>query len=262
MPLDTRTDTLILWPIYMYISFIYTHIFSYGYIYSYMLMHFAYACRNKPGVCFKSNEASVTNYFNSKRQTTCTFPSFSATLRRIIPGWTSTPPLRPSWQSPHLRNRSPWVWRKEKWHTEQDMMNKEVVLVGRCSSQPGTARCLVHFVFLLFRHAQIFGNKISNTVLFLSPADLRSFEQTMITTQHLPHLLDVHFIPSLWRPPALGVIFHLLATILESVEPLKNTCTWRGVSSTHFLKHFKSLQRSFLQPNPKFLVYSILSRNS
>ena len=36
---------------------------------------------------------------------------------------------------------SPWAWGKEKSHTEQDQVNREVVPVRRCSSRPGTAGC-------------------------------------------------------------------------------------------------------------------------
>lgn len=40
-----------------------------------------------------------------------------------------------------LQNGFPWAWGKEKSHTEQDHVNREVVPVRRCSSQPGTAGC-------------------------------------------------------------------------------------------------------------------------
>ena len=50
-----------------------------------------------------------------------------------------------SWRPPHLQNRSPWwspwVWGGKESHTEQDQVNREVVAVQRCSSQPGTAGC-------------------------------------------------------------------------------------------------------------------------
>ena len=53
--------------------------------------------------------------------------------------------LTPSWWPPCLQNGSlwwsPWVCGKEKGHTEQDQVNREVVPARWCSSQPGTAGC-------------------------------------------------------------------------------------------------------------------------
>ena len=67
------------------------------------------------------------------------------TAGRILLGCPSAPSSWPSWWPPRLQNRSPWwsPWAKgkEKSHTEQDQVNREVVPVRRCSSWPGTAGC-------------------------------------------------------------------------------------------------------------------------
>ena len=67
------------------------------------------------------------------------------TAGRILLGCPSAPSLWPSWWPPCLQNRSPgWspcAKEKEKSHTEQDQVNREVVPVRRFSSQPGTAGC-------------------------------------------------------------------------------------------------------------------------
>ena len=68
--------------------------------------------------------------------------------------------------------------------------NIKVITVHRCSSRPGTAECSAYAVLLLFRHTQIFGYSLPNNVLFLFPADLPSFEQS-IGSHHLPYSIDV-----------------------------------------------------------------------
>ena len=63
----------------------------------------------------------------------------------ILLGCPSAPSLRPPWWPLHLQNGSPWwshrAWGKEQSCTEQDQVNREVVPVRQCSSQPGTAGC-------------------------------------------------------------------------------------------------------------------------
>ena len=82
-----------------------------------------------------------------------------------------------------------------------------------------------------FVHAQIFGDNLPNTVLcqVQLTCDL-SNSQPIIATHHLPYPLDVDLSPACWRPPASGVIFHLLAPLFDLLCHSK-TCVCNMVLS-------------------------------
>ena len=67
-----------------------------------------------------------------------------------------------------------------------------------------------------FPHAKIFSDNLPNTVLFHVQLTCdHSYSQLTIATQLLPYLLDIDLCLACWRPPASGVIFHLLALLFE-----------------------------------------------
>ena len=149
----------------------------------------------------------------------------------------SAPSLRPFWCISHFHNGSPWSlwgWRKEKIHTEGQ--SNRVFPECRYSSWPGTAGWSAYQVPLIFWHAQIFGDNLSNTF---------PFSYSAITTYHLPYLFDFDLSPASWKPPVFEVIFHLLTTLPEPLVPIKNTCVRHGVIPIHLLKHFSCLWRNF-----------------
>ena len=122
------------------------------------------------------------------------------------------------------------------------------VLLQRCSIGPETAGWSVYWDFF-FKHAEIFMDNLLNTVLF----------HVQLTCDYLkvnlPYPLDLDLSPFCLRPYVIGVIFHLLTPLFESLVSLKNTCVWHGVISIHLMKHFKCLWRSFFQLDQKFQAY-------
>ena len=66
---------------------------------------------------------------------------------------------------------------KNKSYTKQDQVNRQVVPVRQCSSQPVSAWCPAHSVTLLFRMSKS-SVIIFQTLSFLCTADLRLFEHS------------------------------------------------------------------------------------
>ena len=95
---------------------------------------------------------------------------------------------------------------EKKSHAVQDQVNRKVIPIQQCPSQPGTDGCSAHSVLLLFRHAQIFCDNLLNIVQLT--CDLLN-SQLMIAIQQLLFLLDIALSLTCWRPPAPGVFFHL-----------------------------------------------------
>ena len=142
--------------------------------------------------------------------------------------------------------RIPLSLGKRKNYVYQDQVNRELVPARWFSFRSRTAVWSSHQVPLLYKHTQIFGDNLPNTVLFHVRLTCdHSNSQPTITTHHVPHLLHVDLSPACWRPPAPGVIFHLFALCFELLVPLKNTWAWHGVISIYLLKYFKWLWRSF-----------------
>ena len=103
-----------------------------------------------------------------------------------------------------------------------------------------------------FLHARICGDNLSNMVLFYVRVTCDpSNSQPMITIHHLPYSLDIELNPACWRTSAPRVIFHLLVTLFEPLEPLKNVCT--TCCYLHTLAG-----ESFRQPDQKFQIYLLL----
>ena len=104
-------------------------------------------------ICFKSKQQNTWFHLQSNPPyVQCTFPSFSTTLLctagRILLECLSAPSLQPSWWSPRLQNGSPWwpPWAlgKEKSHTEQGQVNRDIIPARQCTSRPRTAGCSGH----------------------------------------------------------------------------------------------------------------------
>ena len=72
-----------------------------------------------------------------------------------------------------------------------------------------------------------------------------SNSQPTIATNYLHYSLNVDFRPACWRPPAPGVIFHLLTLLFGILMPLKNIYARPDVISIYLVKYFKFLLRSF-----------------
>ena len=111
---------------------------------------------------------------------------------------------------------------KEESYSEQDRAIREVVPVRWFSSQPGAAGCSAQPILLLFRHAQIYGDNLPNTILFyvrLICDHLNS--QLTITTHNLLYSLDVDLSPVWWRAPTPEIIFHLFPPFFEPLMQLK-----------------------------------------
>ena len=130
-------------------------------------------------------------------------------------------------------------------------MNREIIPILQCTSQPGAAWCLVHLVPLLFRHAQIFSNNHSKTVLF--PIHLicnHLSNQSIIATHHLLYLLDIELCPAYWKPPTLGVLFHFLTSLFGPLVPLKHVyMTWCYLHTLADV--FQMLVTEFFPAEPK-----------
>ena len=108
-----------------------------------------------------------------------------------------------------------------KSHMEQDQVNRPVVPVRWCSSRPEAAGCTAYSVPLPFRHAQIFGDNLSNYVLFYVQSTCNHLNsQLKIATYHLHYQLDVDLSPACRKPSALEVIFHL-TILFQPLMPLK-----------------------------------------
>ena len=150
--------------------------------------------------------------WNNLSQLSCTFPSFFVALlfsaKNTILGCRHYSSL----DELHAFKTGPLddpleLMEKKKSHTDQDEVNRDVVLI-----RSRTAECSV---LLLFRHAQIFSGNLPNTLLFLIRLTCdHSKSQLMIATYHLPYALNVDLSPACWRPSAPGVIFYLLANLL------------------------------------------------
>ena len=114
---------------------------------------------------------SQTNHFNNKLQS---FPLKSSSLSLmhslILLGYASMHCWKDSSGMTCLRNGSPswtpWDWIKEK------VMRNKIRRIGRSfhykgwSSRPETSGCWAYPVPLLFKHAQIYDDHLSNSVLF------------------------------------------------------------------------------------------------
>ena len=110
--------------------------------------------------------------------------------------------------------------KKKKKSYGRSQVNREVFPGCRYPFRPETVRCSAHPVPLLLRHAQIFGDNLSNTF---------SFSCLAITSHHLLYLFDFDLSPASWKPPVFEVIFYLLTTLPEPLVPIKNTCVRHGV---------------------------------
>ena len=110
-------------------------------------------------------------------------------------------------------------------------MNKEVASVHRWPSCPGTARCSIHQVPLLFRHDKIFSDNFPKTIFFhIQLTYENSDSQMTITTYHPPYLLNIDLSLICVRPPAPRVIFHILMALFELLVPLKTSMCDTGLS--------------------------------
>ena len=123
-------------------------------------------------------------------------------------------------------------FRNWKSSTEQNQVNRKIVPLWRFSELPNDQHISSWLVIIL-----------------------------IINWRQLA-LLDDDLKPANWRPLSPRVIFHLLKTFFETLVPLKTMCARHAVISIRFLKHSKSLWRSFPQPNQIFRVYSFLSAHS
>ena len=83
------------------------------------------------------------------------------------------------------------------------------------------------------------------------------FMKTSLRTLHLFYKLNIDLSSACYRPPALGVILHILTLYFETLATLKNTCASQIVS-IHLPKHFKSMWRNFPKPDQKLQLYSLL----
>ena len=170
------------------------------------------------------------------------------TTGRILLGYLSAMSLWASWWPPRRQNRSPWcspgAWKKGKSHSEQDQLNREIVLARRYSSRQGSAE--FHFT-----HAQIFGDNLPNNFLF----------RVQVACDHSNSQLTIALTARRWPQSCLLRASSYLSrflpphTFFESLVPLRNMCAWNWVISIHLLKHFKCLWWSFSQVDQKFLVY-------
>ena len=89
-------------------------------------------------------------------------------------------------------------------------------------------------IFVPFSHVHILGDNLPYTDLShvqLTCDYLNS--QPTITIHHLPYSVDLDLSPVCRRPPASGVIFHLLIPLIESLVPLKNICSSWCYLHTH-----------------------------
>ena len=130
-------------------------------------------------VCPKNNKTGITNsFFQFQTTNYVVSPSYESpsTLMHflIIPCHASmycwkdssgmlfsllvTVFLKASKTSKRAALMIPWVWQKEKSHTDLDQMKK-----GSCSS---TTICSRHPVSLLFRHVPVIGENLPNTAIF------------------------------------------------------------------------------------------------
>ena len=119
---------------------------------------------------------------------------------------------------------------KEKSHQVQDQVNIFVVPVRRYFLQTGTAGCSAHTVSLLFKHEQIFGDNLTNFVIFhVSMTYDHRNSQLTFATHHLAYMIDAGVSQAYWRPPAFGIICHLLILLTEPFVPHKSICAPHSV---------------------------------
>ena len=123
----------------------------------------------------------------------------------------------------------------KKNHTKQDQVNREVI--PEQWNIPLIQELPAHPFALFFRCAQILADNLPALSFFMSSWLMIIQIILMITTHHLPYLLNVYLSPACQKTLALGVIFHLLMLIFEYPVRLK-TYIWHGVISIHLLKHF------------------------
>ena len=152
---------------------------------------------------------------------------------------------------------SPWALAKEKCHTEQNQVNREVVQERCGSSWPRTAACSAYTVSLLFRHTQIYRDNLPNTVLFDVLLTWNHSDSQLTIATH--YLLNISLL--------VEGLSHLESSFTSSRATLNHLChskrtfAQHAAISIHLLKHFKCLQWSFHQPdqNFRFIHSSVLT---
>ena len=94
--------------------------------------------------------------------------------------------------------------------------------------------------------AQIFRDNLPHAVTVdFQLICYRSNSQPTIATHHLLHALNIVCSPARWRPSTPRVIFHIFASLLEPLVPLKDTWAWHCLISVHFLQHSECIWWSF-----------------
>ena len=97
-----------------------------------------------------------------------------------------------------------------------------------------------HLIPILFRHAQISGDNLPNTVLFhVQLFDDHSNNQQIIDTHYIPYL---YCLLNTYRS---SIYISSLVLVFEPLLSLKNTLGQHAAISIHLLKHLKSSWQRF-----------------
>ena len=164
---------------------------------------------------------------------TTTFSFFSATFLctagRILLGCPTALSLRPFWWPPHLQNMSlwlsPWSWRKEKSHNEQDRVNRGVVPAWQgaagCSGRCELVQCLSETVTICPTITLVSSRPLSEVYLARSSCWLANCFSCPVTRMHCEWYPSHRRMSSIWLLTyclGFGDVgdFHLLSRHLVS----------------------------------------------
>ena len=128
-------------------------------------------------------------------------------------------------------------------HTKQDKVNKKVVPSRQSFSWPGTAGCSTQSVPLLFRHVQIFGNNLPNTVLIKRLAIIGTvirrsshiiwFTRSTLTSILLVECLLLRYSSFTSSWPTLDLLCH---TKTHVGDLMLSPYTFRSISSVFLVR--------------------------